>query len=229
MHPMKKRKIVANTQIMDYVADMNVLLSWLNLEDKWNDDKSKIAYTGMLALKSAYKRVKSKYPHKSQVVINHLKKLSQLEDEHCDSIDEAAEPFAKLMEEIIQFDYLSWDKRNEKVIPWIGYHVGKWIYTIDAFDDLEKDIQNKAYNPFLYQYTYQGEDIAEFRAGLQRDAEFNLISTLSEIGRSFELLDFKQNKDIVGNIIYLGMQKKTETILGRGKCFERPIRSAGNQ
>jgi hypothetical protein len=226
---MKKRKIVANSEIMDYVADMNVLLSWLNLEDKWQDDKSKIAYAGMLALKSAYKRVKAKYPNKSQVIIEQLKRLSQLENDHCDSIDEAAEPFAKLMEEVIQHDKIDWDNGSKMVIPWIGYHVGKWIYTIDALDDLEKDIQNRAYNPFIHQYKYQGEDKTEFRDKMLKDAEFNLISTLSEIGRSFELLNFKQNKDIIGNIIYLGMQKKTETILGRGKCFERSIRSAGNQ
>lgn len=256
LHPINKRKIISNGEILDYVADMNVLLSWFNFMDKWQDDNSKIAYGAILALKSAYRRIKVKYPHKSQTIIDQLTHLSQLEKDHCDSIDEAAEPFARLMEEVIQYPFVRNDavdsvqggsrtrvnekkiddntkadryKRNETVLPWMGYHIGKWIYTIDALDDLEKDIQNKSYNPLLYQYKYQGEDVAEFRAGLLQDIEFNLFSTLSEIARSFELLNFNQNKDIAGNIIYLGMQKKTETILGRGKCVERPIRSVGNQ
>jgi len=42
------------------------------------------------------------------------------------------------------------------------------------------------------------------------------MHTLSEIAKSFELLSFKRYKGISGNIIYLGMKKKTESILGRG-------------
>ena len=229
LHPLKRRKIVVNSEILDYAADMNVLLFWLNLKDKWLDDRSKTAWAGMLALKPVYRRLNEQYPEKSSIIHKRLKELSQLEKNRCDSIDQAAEPFAKLMEEIICYPPLCTDEKSQTLLRWIGYHTGKWLYTIDALDDLEEDIKNKSYNPFIYQYNYQGGDVKEFRSFILQDAEFLLIHTLSELARSFELLNFRRHRDIAGNIIYLGMQKKTEAILGRGKCLERSVRSIGNK
>ncbi len=229
LHPIKKRKIVINSEILDYAADMNVLLFWLSMNDKWLDEGSKTARVGMFVLRSAYRRLKEQYPEKSLIIHNKLKELSKLEENKCDSIDQAAEPFAELMEEIICYPPLCSDDKTQTVLRWIGYHIGKWLYTIDALDDLEEDIKNRSYNPFIYQYNYRGGDVEEFRDSLLQDAEFLLIHTLSELARSFELMDFNRHKDIAGNIIYLGMQKKTEAILGRGKCVERPVRSVGNK
>ena len=229
LHPLKRRKIAVNSEILDYAADMNILLFWLSLKDKWLDERSKTARAGMFALGPAYRRLKEQYPEKSRIIHSRLKELSQLEEDKCDSIDQAGEPFAKLMEEIICYPPLCSDKKSQTLLRWIGYHIGKWLYTIDALDDLEEDIKNKSYNPFIYQYNYRGGDVGVFKDSLLQNAEFLLIHTLSELARSFELMDFQRHKDIAGNIIYLGMQKKTEAILGRGKCVERPIRSVGNK
>jgi hypothetical protein len=229
LHPLKRRKIITDSEVLGYAADMNVLLSWLNLKDKWKDEQSLPARAGMIALKSAYRGVVKRYPEKSRIIHDRLEELSELEDHKCDSIDEAAEPFARLMEEIICCQPVCNVIRDESILRRIGYHVGKWLYTIDALDDLEKDSKSKSYNPFLYQYHYRGERIEEFRSSIAQDAEFLLIHTLSELAKSFELLEFKRHKEITGNIIYLGMQKKTDTILGRGKYLEKPVRSAGNQ
>ena len=236
IHPLKRRKMITNSEILSYAADMNVLLSWLNLADKWEDDKSRIAYAGMLALKPAYLRVTARYPEKSRNIHEQLEVLSQLEANRCDSIDQAAEPFAKLMEEVILYPSIDTGdqdhERNKRALPWLGYHIGKWIYTIDALDDVENDIRSKSYNPFLYQYWNREAGISDIKddkdmkemkdiSDLPKDildaAEFNLFATLSEIAKIFELLQFKRHKDIIGNIIYLGMQRKTETILRKGK------------
>ncbi len=229
LHPLKRRKIIENNEVLSYAADMNVLLSWLNLKDKWEDDRSLPAFAGMAALKAAYQRVKEEYPEKSRIIHHRLEELAGLERNRCNSVDQAAEPFARLMEEVALYPPLCSSQKNDTILRWLGYHMGKWLYTIDALDDLEKDIKNNAYNPFLLQYNYQGEDLDTFRSRLLPDAEFILIHTLGEIAKSFELLSFKRLKDISGNIIYLGMQKKTEHILGRGKYIEGSVRSIGNQ
>jgi len=228
LHPMRRRKTVINSEILDYAADMNVLLSWLNLRDKWEDDRSHTARAGMFALKRAYQRISIKYPEKSLLIKEKLDELSHLEKDKCSSVDQAAEPFAKLMEEVICHPQICVDKKKETLLRWAGYHIGKWLYTIDALDDLEDDIKSKSYNPFIYQYDYKGGSIDNFLASLLDDAEFLLIHTLSEVARCFELLDFKRYRNIAGNIIYLGMQKKTEAILGRRKCVERSVQSVGN-
>ena len=125
---------------------------------------------------------------------------------------------------------------SQRTIPFSDGWATIWeMVIIDALDDLEKDIKNNAYNPFLLQYNYQGEDLDTFSSRLLPNAEFILIHTLGEIAKSFELLSFKRLKDISGNIIYLGMQKKTEHILGRGNYIEDPyevlksIKGAGKE
>jgi len=216
LHPLKKRKIIENSEIIDYAADMNVLLTWLSLKDKWQDEGSRTALAGMAVLKSAYSRLNEKYPDKCRIVGQRLQELAELENSRCNSVDVAAEPFARLMEEVLLYPSACRDEKDTAAIRWMGYNIGKWLYTIDALDDLEKDIRRNAYNPFLNQYKYSGQDILQFRNLLLEDAEFNLMHTLSEIAKSFELLSFKRYKGISGNIIYLGMKKKTESILGRG-------------
>ncbi len=89
--------------MLEYAADMNVLLSYLNLKDKWQDDRAISALTGLAALKGRYQRLQEKYPEKSLKIIKRLEELAVLEQNKCDSIDEAAEPFARLMEEVIPF------------------------------------------------------------------------------------------------------------------------------
>ena len=218
VHPLKRRNILQNNAILDYAADMDVLLSYLNLRDKWQDDRSIASLAGLAALKGRYRALIDKYPEKSHIILGKLKELALLEKSRCASVDQAADPFARLMEEVIRYGPECTDKNKETILRWIGYNMGKWIYTIDAFDDLEEDIRRNSYNPFLCQYDYKGQDIGVFRNRIVKDAEFNLIHTLDEIAKGFELLDFKRYKDIVGNIIYSGMQKKTENILGRGKA-----------
>ena len=34
-------------------------------------------------------------------------------------------------------------------LRYLGYHIGKFIYLMDAYSDLEKDSKNKDYNPFI--------------------------------------------------------------------------------
>jgi hypothetical protein len=120
------------------------------------------------------------------------------------------------MEEIFAYKPLCKDQKLEKALRWIGYNVGKWVYIIDAFDDIDKDIKNHSYNPLLLQYGYNNDGAEKFKESIKSKVEFNLTYTLGEIARTNELLDFKQNRGLVENIIYMGMLRKTEQILKIG-------------
>lgn len=216
-HPANKRHMAVDSGIVDYASDINILLAYYNLEDRKRDNGSVISAAAMVFFKRAYEKIKKKYPKKTRIIKERLNDLVELEKGKCASMDEAAEPFAKLMEEIIAHKPLCTGK-NEQVLRWIGYNLGKWIYLLDAFDDIEKDIKGKKYNPLIYQFKYGGGDISGFKNEIREKAEFNLTYSLNEISRGFELLDIKMNKGILENIIYLGMLRKTEKILGTGSC-----------
>lgn len=217
-HPVKKRLVIKNNDIVDYASDINIILAYHKMKDNWNDEKSIGSRAGMMLLNSAYDKIKNKYKAKCTEIEKRLIELSRLEKNKCAIIDKAAEPFAKLMEEIIVYEPCCSDEKSIKILKWIGYNMGRWIYILDAYDDIEKDISQKSYNPFIYQYSYTGEDIKCFKDKIRNDVEFNLTYSLSQIAKAFELLDKKSDTAIAENIIYMGMLRKTENILKAGSC-----------
>ena len=46
-----------------------------------------------------------------------------------------------------------------------------------------------------------------------------LKTCLAEIVKAYELLDIKQNAELLENIIYLGLANKTRTILNEAFCY----------
>jgi hypothetical protein len=216
-HPLKKRNMVDESAVVDYVSDINTILAYYNLEDKKRDEASIVPASALIMLKRSFKRLRRQYEKKCGIMEKLLDDLVRLEKEKCASMDMAAEPFARLMEEVMAYEPLCGDENTEKALRWTGYNLGKWIYLLDAFDDLEKDIKKGSYNPLIYQYGYEGQDIAGFRDQIRARVEFNLTYSLSEISKAFELLDITINRDILENIIYLGMLRKTENILLAGR------------
>lgn len=219
-HPLKKRSIIRNNPIVDYAADMNILLAYLSLRDHWKDEGSLLSLGGMAALKSNFEKLKKKHKEKCGIIESRLAELTGLEKEGCCSMDRAAEPFAKILEELMDCSLLNADENKRNALRWVGYNMGKWIYLLDAYDDIDKDIKNKAYNPLLCQYGYEGGDAGKFKAGIGEQVEFNLVYSLSEMAKACELLEIRNNRGIIENIIYMGMLRKTEQILKTGSCIK---------
>ncbi|WGX77165.1 DUF5685 family protein [Paraclostridium bifermentans] len=68
-----------------------------------------------------------------------LENLKDLEDEKSTNIDEVSNTFGNLMGEIFSYkdDQYRDDLRN------IGFNIGKYIYTLDAYEDLDKDVKKE--------------------------------------------------------------------------------------
>ncbi len=103
----------------------------------------------------------------------------------------------------------------------LGYHIGRWLYLIDAYDDIEKDLKHRSYNPLVLRFAYTPKEGTEaFRKRIDEDIRFNLYYSLSEASNAFELIDFKKNRNLLENIIYSGLKKKTEYVLAKGAATE---------
>jgi hypothetical protein len=99
----------------------------------------------------------------------------------------------------------------------VGKHIGKWIYLIDAFEDLEKDKKKGRFNPFLriYPKAVEGEE----RVRLAEIVRIAGLSELAEVEKAMDLIDFSGYEEvqaILFNILYLGMPKTAERILAVG-------------
>ena len=199
-HPISKRPVIKYDEGIEYSADMSVILTYMKLKDDWNDEHS-IKSLARTVYFFPMKKCAKKYPRQYKVIKNSLSQLSDLEKEKTKNLDAVADCFGKLLESI--FD------RNcdNKSIAWLGYHIGRFIYIVDAYKDIEKDLKSKSYNPFIEMYgeKLNSEDFKE-------SVKTSLTFTLSEISNAYNLLDIKKNKELLDNIIYLGLRKTLDEI-----------------
>lgn len=246
LHPVKGKNI-ASSKGIDFAADVMLILAWFNYLDDQNDKDTvsekggagEIAKATALkvagrSLKKAYGDIEPKYPGLCEEIAGQLDELSALEKEKCTSLDEAAEPFANIMVKIFEAGFghmadpaLDQDQAAEadmqvkdadlKVAGSMGYHLGKWIYLMDAWEDLEKDIASGAYNPLIYRFGFMQDSETEtaegFRDRIRESVEFNLMTYLSMIGSAVDLLELKGNKGIIENIVFMGLLRRTEDAL----------------
>ncbi len=217
VHPMKKRTIIYDSPEIDYAADILLLLAYYKLKDDYQDEKSKKAAIGSALMKGTFQRLMKTTPDKCNYVQEQLSELSRLENEKCASIDRSAEPFAKLMEEV--FDYPSWkEEKNQDlshIFRRIGYHLGKWIYLIDAYDDIEDNVKERSFNPLVLQFEYNPREelMIDFKERIRERVERNLVLYLAEIAKCCSQLKLEKNQGLIENIIYFGLMRKTEEIL----------------
>ena len=81
--------------------------------------------------------------------------------------------------------------------------MGKFIYLMDAYEDLDKDERKNAYNP-----------LRKLRKDNPKDFEtltkLMMTSMMSECAKSFERLPIILHADILRNILYSGVWTKYE-------------------
>jgi hypothetical protein len=232
-NPVKRKWIVKDSRSIDLAADINVLLTYYKLKDNIRDEGGWLPALAQLVLHKGYKDAASRNRQLDEIIGASISSQVFLEEKQCSSMDEAAEPFAHMMQQLLPAEYSGDDKSVPRILGWVGYNLGKWIYIIDAFDDMEKDIRSGSYNPLLRQYKYEDQDIKVFKSSIAEEVRVDLLQALSQATGSLELLKLK-NKGIIDNIMYEGLYGKTERVLnciteGKRSCMrnEESIRGIG--
>lgn len=205
-HPLGKRCTVINDKAVEYAAAVGVMLDYLKLADDFHDERSVIAAAGMLFMHSGYRRAGKKLAAETELIKHGLGRLSALEAENCGSVDETADAFAKILEGLFTPDFIA-DEAQRRILAWLGYNLGRWIYIIDAYNDMEDDDRDGAYNPFLA----GGKTPEEQKSS--GDNELSLTLTLSNIASAFELLELRKNRSIIGKMIYTSLKQKQLSVL----------------
>ena len=211
-NPVKRKWIVKESPGIDFAADINVLLTYYKLKDDIRDEGGWLPTFLKLVFHKGYKRAALTNKDIDRIIASSVSSQISLEKKGCSSTDEAAEPFANMMMQLLASGYSGDDKSVPRILGWIGYNLGKWIYIIDAFDDMERDIKSGSYNPLLRQYKYENQDIKDFKASIAEEVKAGLLQALSQATGSLELLKL-DNKGIISNIAYEGLYGKTERVL----------------
>lgn len=207
-----KRKIVSFCNELEFAADMNVLLAYFKLKDDIIDNGSFKARIAVLPFLPCIRRIKKEYADLFNVVDVSLKRLKFIEDTKCSIIDKAAHEFAVIMQAVFKHIDVSLEK--------FGYILGRLIYILDVYDDIDEDYKDKKYNPAVLQYGYDGNITEE----ILKNISDNLYYSLGELSNEYETLKIKKNKEIINNIIYLGLRARCDLIINERKTQnEKPV------
>ena len=198
-HPVMKKPVIRNCAAINYAADVMLILAYHKFDDDRRDERKLTGYAGCAALSHAYGKLKKKYPEMCRGVREALERLGEAESRHSGSLDETADAFADIME-LIFTGYTS-DPLNKRVLSELSRALGRWIYVIDALDDYEKDKEADTYNPFIY------------RKNSIAGAGDILYNYLADAVNAVDLLDIRRNREIIENIVLLGLRRRTEEVL----------------
>lgn len=216
-HPTKKRPMMKYTPESEYVSAAAAILTYYKCLDDLADEKGKKRMRARALLGSAKRmrrRALRRRPDLMELdgrVANYMKEIAEKERVRVPSVDLYAGLSGDLLAEIFAFGLSSAEARIARTV---GRHVGKWIYLVDAFDDLEEDKALGRFNPYLVLF---GRD-AEIPRETVRVA---LLSELSEVERAMDLVtlsDYPDYEGVFRNILYGGMPKTATAVLSEKPC-----------
>ena len=136
-----------------------------------------------------------RWPRQCNAIRTCLDRLTQLEAEGSEDLDAVSGCFGELMAELFDYKQDHWSPELRS----IGFHLGKFIYLLDAYDDLARDEKKGAYNPLRSLSRQPGYEEE------MRDI-FELL--LARCARSFERLPCVEDADLLRNILYSGVWLK---------------------
>lgn len=207
-HPLTRRPCAAPDDALARAADVSVLLTYHKFRDSLADEKgAKRALAWLLCRlgRRGYNRARERLPAADREIIAALDDLQQLERERCDSMDRAADASARMTAAVVP---RTGDDR-ERVLRQMFYHVGRWVYLLDAAQDVAEDLAQDNYNPVVLRYGLKTPELKEIREPLERTLE----RSLADICMAYDLLDIERDADLVRNIIFLGMPLVTKQVL----------------
>lgn len=215
-NPMKKCTFAdVGDNAYSRAAALSVVTTYYKIVDNIEDSRflKRLLYR-LLKLPASRWRKKAikKHPQIEEIVKRMSQRQAEVEKDKDASIDAAAEPTALMLQSVMCI--LAENEKDETIFGQFGYHLGKWIYLMDACDDMEKDEKNDNFNPFVSQLIKKrGMDINEIRKyqnGL-------LNQSVAMCTAAYNLIDFKKNTEVLNNVVNLGLAEMQRQVLFNNK------------
>lgn len=187
----------------DLPAAAAMIMLYYKISDNICDEKGIKrlgAKISKMVFSSSHKKAAKAHPETEKIVADYIAEQREFEKQGKFDLDAAADPTAKALGKI--FMCFGGDSASGRVLRRLGYCMGRYIYIIDAVSDFESDLKNGSYNPFCGCTKQEMIDLARQAVNL----------SAAEAQRAFELLDICKFKDILGNIIYLGLEETSKEV-----------------
>ena len=208
--PLRRRSFQPANAALELAADESVILAYWQLRDGVADHDwfHGLKYRSVSKiLEPVYRKAAALRPAFDERTRLQLELLGQLEAERCSSIDRAADAFAVLLEAAAQeVD----DHVRRRVLEQLLYHLGRWVYLVDAADDLKKDAVSGNYNPVALRF---GLVSGVWTAEARREFAATLDHSIHRMATAFELWDFGIWTPVLESTFYNGLFQVGKAVL----------------
>ena len=180
------------SEATDYAADLNVILARLSCLDDWKDDRNLLRLGEAGLLRRGTEAAAERLPEKTAAIRDCLAELSDVEARGEKDPDPGASAFGRLMGELFVWKKDRW----EPVLREAGEHMGRFLYLMDAFRDLERDRRRGLYNPLA----------GIMAEGAAREEILDiLVNQMASCAALTDRLPLVQDAALIRNILYSGV------------------------
>ena len=223
-HPFRKRAYISRCQSLEYCAYAAAILTHGKIADDLHDERGGKRFKARLIspiAKKMRKKALKDYRELDDKIALGLRELAEIESQKLQSVDIPADKFGDILADILSYGV---EGQNGKILKNIGKHIGRWIYIVDAADDIEEDAKKNRFNPLICLY---GE--STLNPDRKQEISDSLRLELLAAEPAFDLIEYNGNynvEEIIKNIIYRGMPNAADEILGL-KCGKKRQKKVG--
>ena len=195
---------------------MSILLTCQKLRDNVGDDsfwKAQGCRVLLAFLARKEKKAAARYPLLAQAAEAATRAQREAEQARA-GVDACAEPTAQLLAAVFR-ELGGCDKGQRLALERFGYFLGRWVYLMDAADDLGKDLKEGSFNPFAARLGLEGkkELTEEERKAADLFCNQALNATMAQMLPAFHLIDLEAFGPILENVVEKGLPQVQREIL----------------
>lgn len=209
-NPFQKKVMIRGNELLDRLCAANIIMTYYKLLDDVIDGGGGKKRLARAAMKKPYLKAVKVLPQADEIMKRRYGELRDLEKAGEKSIDRVAHCFASLLKEVA-FCIIG-DKVDDNTLS-LCYNIGKFVYLIDALDDVDEDAKKGNYNPFLAAYG-NFTSRKEFYETHKDDIAFSLNSTVNRAIECFNGMSFTQSYSLL-KISFTSTEKKSRRGAGQ--------------
>lgn len=208
IHPFRRRSCAKQSNGMIRAAAVSVILCRHKLADTIADErgiKRLAAQMFRLFLRRGYQKAAEELPSFDRETRECLENLDALERQKTPSLDRPADAFASILRAAV----IDWHT-DSRILQEMFYHVGRWIYLVDACDDIQEDFASGSYNPVLLRWEMTQPTLLP---SVKDAMQHTLLQSLAAAYHAYILLHPLRDAGIIENILCQGLPEVTRQVL----------------
>ncbi len=215
-YSLKKKSVLTDNECITYSCAAFAVLTYQKLLDDIRDSKGIKKLIKRFALpymRLMNRRTSKMYPTLLPLAEKHLSRLSEVEKCSTSSIDNSAEPFAML---VADFCAEGTEGEQRRILYECGYHLGRYIYIIDAFEDCFEDEKNGEFNCLNTEFGSAENTVKNNRIIYQ-----TLRDSINRLCLAFGLASDCGYNSLIQAILMFGSEDAFERV--KGRLYDRSI------